>query len=290
MTDGRLPGGGTLRRRRFGPATAPTERRSTRIAHDRLDELTAPERMARGRGIVLASRGRNSTRAATRRPPVRLPARAPTRLGSFELRRVACGFVRSRDADVTSARDSRCRRSTFDPEKGQKSAIATDDLVMFIITRGDRFGVRLLDPRASARTNFKGLRYFPLRTTYRVQAKFVPYDTPKQVPVPNVLGMTRADGESRLRRRSRYTAGTLSPRAGVRDVQARGSVLHLQGPDEPERDVPGRTLPSHAASAERTGRSISTEPTTRPARSRRSPRARCRRRRISSRCESRRES
>ena len=78
----------------------------------------------------------------------------------------------------------------FDPEKGQKSAIASGDLVMFIIKRGDRYGVRLLDPQGSARANFKGLRYFPLQTAYRVDAKFVPYDAPKKVPVPNVLGMT----------------------------------------------------------------------------------------------------
>ena len=78
----------------------------------------------------------------------------------------------------------------FDLAKGQKSAIASGDLVMFIIKRGDRYGVRLLDPQSSARTNFKGLRYFPLQTAYRVDATFVPYATPKQVPVPNVLGMT----------------------------------------------------------------------------------------------------
>jgi len=61
---------------------------------------------------------------------------------------------------------------------------------MFIIKRGDRYGVRLLDPQSSARTNFKGLSYFPLQSAYRVDAKFVRDDTPKKVPVPNVLGQT----------------------------------------------------------------------------------------------------
>ena len=44
---------------------------------------------------------------------------------------------------------------------------------MFIIKRGDRLGVRLLDPKTISRSNFKGLNYFPLRTAYRVQGKFV---------------------------------------------------------------------------------------------------------------------
>ena len=61
---------------------------------------------------------------------------------------------------------------------------------MFIIKRGDRFGVRLLDPQSDHPDQLQGLRYFPLRTTYRVQAKFVSYATPESVPVPNVLGMT----------------------------------------------------------------------------------------------------
>ena len=46
----------------------------------------------------------------------------------------------------------------------------------------------MLDPESDARRHFAGLSYFPLDPAYRVKATFVPYDKPKTVPVPNVLG------------------------------------------------------------------------------------------------------
>ena len=128
-------------------------------------------------------------------------------------------------------------------------------LVMFIIRRGDRYGVRLLDPQGSARANFKGLRYFPLQTAYRVDAKFVPYDTPKKVPVPNVLGHVGADGEPGLRRL--HAAG---PRAVVSSRCTRPSkhedlFFIFKDLTSRTRDLPGRPLPPHAATEERPGRS-----------------------------------
>ena len=155
---------------------------------ERVSELTAPTGWLAVAGLFWLREGRNDA-GSDASSPVRLPARAPARIGAFELTKGHVRFVTVPDAGVTSQGHA-VSTFEFDPEKGEKSAIATDDLVMFIIKRGDRFGVRLLDPKAITRTNFTGLRYFPLRTTYRVQAKFVPYATPKSVPVPNVLGMT----------------------------------------------------------------------------------------------------
>ena len=155
---------------------------------DRIQELQAPDGWLAVAGLFWLHEGANST-GSDASSAVSLPARAPTRLGSFELQQGRVRFVAERDATIT-AQGQPVSEFVFDLAKGQKSAIASGDLVMFIIKRGDRYGVRLLDPQSSARTNFKGLRYFPLQTAYRVDATFVPYATPKQVPVPNVLGMT----------------------------------------------------------------------------------------------------
>ena len=73
------------------------------------------------------------------------------------------------------------------------SAAAADmvrlgSLTMFVIRRGDRYGIRLKDANSSFRRDFKGLRYFPVDQAYRLQARFVP--DAKQIPIPNVLGQT----------------------------------------------------------------------------------------------------
>jgi hypothetical protein len=155
---------------------------------DRLAELRAPDGWLAVAGLFWLEDGANSA-GSDGSNAVRLPSRAPARLGSFELQQGRVRFVAARDAKV-SAQGQPVSEFAFDPQKGQKSAIVSGDLVMFVIKRGDRYGVRLLDPQSPARTHFKGLSYFPLQTAYRVDAKFVPYDTPKKVPVPNVLGQT----------------------------------------------------------------------------------------------------
>jgi uncharacterized protein (DUF1684 family) len=55
---------------------------------------------------------------------------------------------------------------------------------------GPRFGVRVRDTASDARTHFLGLEYFPADESYRVEARFEPYNPPKAIPITNVLGMT----------------------------------------------------------------------------------------------------
>lgn len=59
-----------------------------------------------------------------------------------------------------------------------------------IIKRTDRYGVRVKDPQSEARTNFKGLEYYPPDPKWRVEAKLEPYDPPKKIPITNIIGMT----------------------------------------------------------------------------------------------------
>jgi hypothetical protein len=154
----------------------------------RVAELTAPDGWLAVSGLFWLHTGENGAGSDTNNE-IRLPARAPKHLGRFTLDNGRVRFASAPGATVTTEGHA-VSEFVFDPDKGEKSAIASGDLVMFIIKRGDRYGVRLLDPQSPARTTFKGLRYFPLQTAYRVDATFVPYETPKKVPVPNILGMT----------------------------------------------------------------------------------------------------
>ncbi len=170
------------------PADSAYQKSIEKHRAERLAELRAPDGWLAVAGLFWLKEGANSA-GNEGSSVVHLPSRAPARLGSFELQQGRVRFVAERNAKVT-AQGQPVSEFAFDPEKGEKSAIASGDLVMFIIKRGDRYGVRLLDPQSSARVTFKGLTYFPLQSVYRFDATFVPYDTPKKVPVPNVLGQT----------------------------------------------------------------------------------------------------
>jgi uncharacterized protein (DUF1684 family) len=77
----------------------------------------------------------------------------------------------------------------------QPTVVRTGTLSFMAIRRedaahGPRFGIRVRDTDAEARKHFLGLEYFPIDSTYRVEARFEPYNPPKKIPITNVLGMT----------------------------------------------------------------------------------------------------
>src|ERR1700675_3608413 len=59
--------------------------------------------------------------------------------------------------------------------EGKPDRIQFDSLTMFVIHRGDRYGIRLKDPESESRQEFTGLHWFPVKESYRVVAKFVAY-------------------------------------------------------------------------------------------------------------------
>jgi uncharacterized protein (DUF1684 family) len=68
------------------------------------------------------------------------------------------------------------------------SKITTGTVTITIIHRGERYGLRIKDSKAPARTQFHGLRWYPPDETFRVRAKWIPYNPPHQVAIPTILG------------------------------------------------------------------------------------------------------
>src|SRR3982751_2329651 len=154
--------------------------------HDRIAELTAPNGWLAVRGLFWLHEGANSA-GSDPGADIHLPARAPKRAGVFTLSSGTVTFPADPAAHAT-AQGEPIETFTLDPRAGERSAVAFDSVTLFAIRRGDRIGLRMLDPETPALKNFKGLRYFPLSAEYRFHARFVPYEKLKDVPVPNVLG------------------------------------------------------------------------------------------------------
>jgi uncharacterized protein len=77
---------------------------------------------------------------------------------------------------------------------GKPMVLELGTLSFFLIERQDRIGVRIKDKASPALASFHGLDFYPIRPEWRIDARFEPYDPPKKVPVPNVLGqVTMAD-------------------------------------------------------------------------------------------------
>ena len=71
---------------------------------------------------------------------------------------------------------------------GHPSKLTLASLTITVIHRGDRYGLRIKDSQSPLRTSFHGLKWYAPDAAYRVRAKWVPYNPPKKVMVPTVLG------------------------------------------------------------------------------------------------------
>jgi uncharacterized protein (DUF1684 family) len=63
-------------------------------------------------------------------------------------------------------------------------------LHFLLIERAGHLGIRVRDSVSPNRLQFKGLRYFPVRADWHIQARFEPYVPERRVPIVNILGMT----------------------------------------------------------------------------------------------------
>ncbi len=71
--------------------------------------------------------------------------------------------------------------------------LAHGSLSFYLIKRGARLGVRVKDREASTLKEFKGVPTFAVNPLWRLVARFEPYDPPRKIDVPNILGSTEAD-------------------------------------------------------------------------------------------------
>lgn len=71
---------------------------------------------------------------------------------------------------------------------GEPTVVERGSVSFYPIKRGDQVAVRVKDRDSEARTNFKGLVYYPIDPTYRVTATFESYPEPRRVLVPSAQG------------------------------------------------------------------------------------------------------
>jgi uncharacterized protein (DUF1684 family) len=130
-----------------------------------------------------------STVGSDKTSDIVLPLPAPPRVGVLEFAKdravihVASGVtVKAQGKAVTDL-------ELHSDKGGHPDVLAVGPVSMYVIERGGRFALRVKDPESARRRNFKGLDWYPVRESYRITARFVPYDPPKPIPIANVLGM-----------------------------------------------------------------------------------------------------
>ena len=120
-----------------------------------------------------------------------LPARkTPAYVGNFSLEGDAVTFHAAPDAGIASNGASVSDLPLRSDADGDPTVLTAGPVSFFVIRRGDRLGVRVRDAESEARRRFHGIDSFPTDPRWRVAARFEPYDPPKKISVPTILGTT----------------------------------------------------------------------------------------------------
>ncbi len=173
------------------------------------------------------------------------PSNAPLQMGSFVLNDSIITVKINDDVDVLI--DSQLVK-----EAVLKSDIEENTTIMnygslrwyAIVRDGGKFGIRLRDLQAPLIKNFEGIERFPINEDWRIEAKWIPLDPPKELVIPNIIGTTseakaygRLDFEVDDKTYSLYPTGQESlfiifadQTSGVETYGA-GRFLYTDGPD-----------------------------------------------------------
>ncbi|MGZ4814760.1 MAG: DUF1684 domain-containing protein [Terriglobales bacterium] len=120
---------------------------------------------------------------------VPLPStKAPAQIGVIDFHNGKAMFKSLPSAQVTVA-GKRVQTVALQPDvTNHPTVLEIGDLRMHLIQREQKLGMRIKDLHSPELAAFKGTDFYPLAGNYIVKAKFIPYDQPKKVAIPTVLG------------------------------------------------------------------------------------------------------
>ncbi len=72
--------------------------------------------------------------------------------------------------------------------QGRPTLVSCGSVSFFVIDRGGRKALRVKDRESERRTHFLGVDYFAIDPSWRIEARWVPFAHPREIPVKNVLG------------------------------------------------------------------------------------------------------
>jgi uncharacterized protein (DUF1684 family) len=117
-----------------------------------------------------------------------LPAGAPARAGTFALHDGKVAVTAASGVSFALNGSTVTHADLKSDGIGSPDRIGLQDLTLWVHQSGDRLAIRLRDKNNHLRKEFAGLSWYPVGEAYRVDGQFVPYDTPKTMQIPNILG------------------------------------------------------------------------------------------------------
>ncbi len=121
-----------------------------------------------------------------------LKAKVPPHLGTLVLAKGTVTLEPNPSAGLTIGGKPMAAAAVLIPDTDPKgpTVVEVGTVGFQVIKRNERFGLRVKDSESEARTHFRGIDYFPIDAKWRVEARFEPFNPPRHINMPNILGIT----------------------------------------------------------------------------------------------------
>ena len=124
---------------------------------------------------------------------VRLPKSAPASVGTLTLKAGKVRFMPAPGVAVTM-NGAPAKETELKPDvDANYDRLAVGRVKFLIIKREEKLGVRIKDNESSARREFSGLKWYPVDPSWRVTAKYIPFDKPHVVTFDTAVGVKEQD-------------------------------------------------------------------------------------------------
>jgi len=155
---------------------------------DRVERLRQPGDWLTLVGLHWFEEGDNSL-GSDPMSDVVLPAKAPARVGRVILSPDGELELRVNPGVEATVDGERVRRTQLvtDAEEGT-TYVEMGPLEFYAIQRGDWVGLRVRDRESPALAKFEGVETYPVDPEWRVEARFEPFDPPRELLIPDVTG------------------------------------------------------------------------------------------------------
>lgn len=157
----------------------------------RVERLTAPDGWLSLVGLHWLPAGASQTLGNGPDNEIDL-GRGPKRLGTLSWDADKASFAAAADAGIV-VDGAAVERTDLLPDSSGKPTIVEFGSARFqLIQRGDKYALRVKDSEAATRTGFKGIRYYDIDSSWRVDARFEAYEQARTIEVATVVGTIEA--------------------------------------------------------------------------------------------------
>lgn len=154
----------------------------------RINRLKADDGWLNLAGRFWLRRGTSTIGSAKDNDIVVESKKVPGKIGSFVFKDLVVIFKAKEGVDVFYNANTIKEIVMIDDQKKDMTVLQIGPIRFNLIIRDTLYGVRFRDLDSDLVKHFKGIETFPIDQSWNIKAKFEPYNPPKEIAVPNVLG------------------------------------------------------------------------------------------------------